>query len=501
MTQEFMVPEVKTNFIKHENGKQYLEIINNKISNSKKSKNIMTKNKKENVIEKNPERVSRYVSLPTSVVTKLGYAVMRSPPKFNFRIELAFFFLHLVALRRLRDPNNDDLEEEYVRLDSKLLQHYSYNSKEYFDYFVKSQILKKRNYSTDKARSNSYSFTDQSDDNFNLFTKVDLISLRNLKNIEVVDKYDGKIEKCEHLVKWFYEGLTIDYNGVLCEIQKETNFLKKQSAFVSIQKLMNKELWFKRNSKSDNRLHTWLTNFPKKYRKFLRFNDEKLINHDIKASQPYFLVALTEELLKEKQIRKKVYSTLMFKNLKNITQILHSSAFKQEYEMIKKWILQDDFYTKISEVMFDNQETLERMEWIGKGRNAKPVKISYQTKREMEKKLTLRLFYIDTNSSSFKKDNDFKKFDEKFPQFSRFLKELKKHNYKDLSKLMQNKEAYCILDVVTKEISCLYPDMPLFTIHDSIMTTQYWAKEVNLGKLIQEIMFRENGVQPQINIE
>jgi hypothetical protein len=465
--------------------KQYLEMINNK-----------------KTIKKNHERITRYISLPTSVVTKLEDAVTQSPPKFNFRKELASFFLNLVVSRRLKDPNTDEHQGEYVQLDSKLLQHYSYNSKEYFDYFVKNQILKKRNYSTDKARSNSYIFTDQSFENLNRFTQVDLISLRNLKNIDIVDRYDGKIEKCEHLVKWYYEGFKIDYNEVICEIEKETNLLKKQSAFLFIQKLMNQEFWFKRNSKSDNRLHTWLTNFPKKYRKFLSYNDDFFVNHDIKASQPYFLIVLIEEMFTQEQTKSRASNTLMFKNLKNIMEIMHSNTFRKEYDMIKNWILHDDFYTKISEVMFDDQETsLERIEWKGKGRNAKRVKVTYSTKREMVKKLILRLFYIDTNSSSYRADNDFKKFDEKFPQFSQFLKELKKNNYKDLSKLMQNKEASCILDVVTKEISRLYPDMPLFTIHDSIMTTQYWAKEANLGALIQEIMFRENGVRPQINIE
>ncbi|MCJ7936028.1 MAG: hypothetical protein MUW56_20965 [Chryseobacterium sp.] len=107
--------------------------------------------------------------------------------------------------------------------------------------------------------------------------------------------------------------------------------------------------------------------------------------------------------------------------------------------------------------------------------------------------------YIDTNSYLYKHDSNLKIFDEKFPYFSAFLKELKKSNYKYLSKLMQNEEAHCILHVVTKRLSQLYPKMPLFTIHDSIMTTEYWAEKTNLKKFIQSMMLEVNGVKPQIN--
>lgn len=184
----------------------------------------------------------------------------------------------------------------------------------------------------------------------------------------------------------------------------------------------------------------------------------------------------------------------------NLIDILYSKGFREEYGKIKDWILKDDFYTKMANELFDGIAiSLERIEWFGKGKKKEMKRVIYENERELVKKLILRLFYIDTNSNSYKKGEDFTLFDSKFPNFSAFLKEFKKNDYKELSKLMQNKEAHCILDVVTQRLTQMYPKMPLFTIHDSIMTTERWAEKTNLGKLIQTIMQKENGVKPQIN--
>lgn len=42
---------------------------------------------------------------------------------------------------------------------------------------------------------------------------------------------------------------------------------------------------------------------------------------------------------------------------------------------------------------------------------------------------------------------------------------------RDLPILLQHLEADCVLDYTCKKIAKKYPDMPLFTIHDSIITT------------------------------
>ncbi|SEM32889.1 hypothetical protein SAMN05421856_102429 [Chryseobacterium taichungense] len=450
----------------------------------------MNKIKTKRGFEKRPARITKYISLPKFIVSKLENSILNNPPTFNFNNSLAFYFLNLIAIRRFINPNFDECFGGFVSLDSKLLEHYFYNYRKYFGYFTDNGILEKRIYSTNKNRANSFRFIYDSEIDCNEFVKIDVSNLRNLKNFELIEKHTGNDEKCTHLVKWFYEGLEIDSEQAILEAQKEPEFLKRQSYLLGIEKLKNNEYWFTRNKYSDNRLHTPLTNLSKKLRPFLKFDGEKLVNLDIRCSQPYFLVVLVERLYS-------TIDTLMFENVKNH---LYLSGFKKEYSKIKNWILNEDFYTEISKVLFEGRKiALTRNEWVGRGKNREKKTVTYENERELTKKLILRLFYIDTNSHLYKHDSDLKIFDEKFPYFSAFLKELKKNNYKYLSKLMQNEEAHCILDVVTKKLSQLYPKMPLFTIHDSIMTTEYWAERTHLKELIQSMMLEANGVKPQIN--
>lgn len=460
----------------------------------------MNKIKTKRGLEKRPARITKFISLPKFIVSKLENSILSSPPTFNFNNSLAFYFLHLIAIRRFTDPNFDECFGGFVSLDSKLLEHYSYNYRKYFGYFTDNGILEKRIYSTDKNRANSFRFIYDSEIDCNKFIKVDISNLQKLKNFELIEKHKGKDEKCPHLIKWFYEGLEIDSEQAILEAQKEPNFLKRQSYLLGIEKLKNKEYWFTRKKYSDNRLHTPLTNLSKKLRPFLKFDGEKLVNLDIRCSQPYFLVVLIERLYTTATTTTTTTTTidtLMFENIKNH---LYSSGFRKEYIKIKDWILNKDFYTEISKVLFEGRKiSLTRIEWVGRGKNREKKTVTYENERELTKKLILRLFYIDTNSYLYKNDSDLKIFNEKFPYFSTFLKELKRNNYKYLSKLMQNEEAHCILDVVTKKLNQLHPKMPLFTIHDSIMTTENWAKRTKLKELIQSMMLEVNGVTPQIS--
>lgn len=222
-------------------------------------------------IEKKPVRITKYISLPNFIVCKLERSLIETPPLFNFNKSLAFFFLHLIAIRRYTDPDCDESFEGFVSLDSFLLEHCSYQYRKYFDYFLSNDILEKRNYSTDRHRANSFRFIYDSNEDCIEFVEVELTSLQKLKNFEVIEQFNGKIERCPHLVKWFYEGLEIEYENAISEALKEGDFLKRQSYLLGIEKLKNKEYWFTRNSKSDNRLHTPLTNLAKKIRPNLRF--------------------------------------------------------------------------------------------------------------------------------------------------------------------------------------------------------------------------------------
>ncbi len=431
------------------------------------------------------------------MVNNLHNAIATNKPKFHLHIPLACHFLNLIASRRFKYPEFNECFDGFVPLSSKILEKHFYGYRKYFNYFIENGIIEMKNYSTYHNKSKSYRFINDSKFESTEFEVIDVTSLNKLKNINVVEYFNGRSIKCSHLTKWFYQGLEIDYDAAVQTANKEPNILKRQSYLLAIEKIKNKEFYFSRKKLSDDRLHTNLTNLSKKIRPFLRFNTEFFFNIDLKASQPYFLVVFIEEMLGNigTTTRKPTgRRTLMFENVKDL---IHKDGFQEEYQTIKQWILKDDFYTRMADIWFGNRETpLTRNEW----KKNKVRRVTYGSKRDLVKKLILRLFYIDTASAAYQNE-DFKVFESRFPHFSEFLKKLKKNDFTDLSKEMQNIEAFCILEIVTPRLSKMFPKMPLFTIHDSIMTTVEWAKKTDLAVLIQKIMLEANGVQPQVNIE
>jgi hypothetical protein len=104
----------------------------------------------------------------------------------------------------------------------------------------------------------------------------------------------------------------------------------------------------------------------------------------------------------------------------------------------------------------------------------------FSSGRDLAKHLIfLYLFQVSPKSKPFGQ-GVFKKH---YPGVYSFLISLKAHfksNYSGKTKmnlpiLLQNIESSLILDCVTKRIARKYPEMPLFTIHDSIATTQSLA--------------------------
>ena len=71
-------------------------------------------------------------------------------------------------------------------------------------------------------------------------------------------------------------------------------------------------------------------------------------------------------------------------------------------------------------------------------------------------------------------------FKKLYPKIYNFIKEYKSKNdsYKSLSHSLQRIESEFIYDIVIKEIIDKYPEIRLFTVHDSISFPTIYQKEV-----------------------
>lgn len=101
-------------------------------------------------------------------------------------------------------------------------------------------------------------------------------------------------------------------------------------------------------------------------------------------------------------------------------------------------------------------------------------------------------------------------FYELFPTVFTILNMFKKYSYqlpwyrKDkphaaLAVLLQFVESFLIIDVICKRISEEHPQVPLFTIHDNILTTK--GNEGIVKKVMKEVTFGFLGKTATIRIE
>ena len=445
--------------------------------------------------------IGRTEFLPKQVLNKLNEAIVFNPPQFKLDLDVAILFLSLILSVPAKDKRLELYSDNYVPLYSAILQGYSKNYKQYFSYFIDNGILECKNYSTTSKRSNSYRFSvGLIPDSVDL-VPVDLTSLTDRlhrgKFIVENKSFAPKLE-CDHLIKWLNPKLTIDKSSAM-EVIKNGNIEKAQWLYYSyaIEKLCTGNLYATRKLEADNRLHTNLTNLPKTLRPFLRYGGEKLYSRDICTSQPFFLIYLIEyiKLYRNIPCRENIIIKSYTLMLEELCNHLSTEGFTRDYEKFKYWVLHKDLYTELGDLLYPSHDQ-------GKIRIKELVKIDdsqfyidkeYNSKRDAMKLITLIIFY-----STLKTRNpQVKKFKQLFPDFYKLLCLFKRDNYKNFSKILQHIEADCIIDSVTKELSIKYPNMPLFTIHDSIMTTESYKAilDTEMPKLISEYCL---GLKPQI---
>ncbi|WP_407484516.1 hypothetical protein [Elizabethkingia miricola] len=437
--------------------------------------------------------------LPKSVLNKLNEAIVINPPQFNLNWGLATLFLSLILSVPAKNRKLEVGRDNYIPLFSPILQGYYAYYSNYFKYFVDNGILEKIDQCTICNRSKSYRFSvDLIPDSVDLVA-VDLTSLANKCYREKFIIESTSIppdSTLDHLSKWFNPKLTIDKSSAL-EVIKNGGIDKTQCLYYTyaIEKLCIGNFYATRNIEADNRLHTNLTNLPKALRPFLRYGGEKLYSRDICTSQPFFLVYLIEyiNLYRDIPCKKSINLSNYTLMLEELCNHLLTEGFREDYEKLRDWILHGDIYNELGDLLFPDQD-IERvvLKEYSKTENLY-VDVEYKSKRDAMKVITLTIFY-----STLKTRNpQVKKFKELFPKFYKLLSLFKQDSYKNFSKILQHIEANCIIDFVTKKLSIDYPRMPLFTIHDSIITTEPYKTilDTEMPKLISEYCL---GLKPQI---
>jgi len=352
-----------------------------------------------------------------------------------------------------------------------------------------------------------------------------LPSVRQVSNSTLVKKFaknrTSSPSNYPHLNK-FTEGLVIDVNGAreYCYATYKSkmkqyvidvdNYLEMARQFYNpdidipvnpifwlysqlrvVHSIHNKQFRFKVD-KTGYRLHTNLTNIKSELRNFITFKGVKLVSIDYSNSQPLlstlFLKSRYWNPVKHNSIELH-YTDITYKEdeVKFINDIIRNIK-SSTYTMIPTFKKSSDIETYVS------------LCEIGKLYEYLKEKLNLSdNSRKAVKGAVFQILFTDNRFIGQVKAEPKRAFKRLFPDVYDVLSLIKKGESRLLPILLQRVESEIILNRVAKRIEIERPDLPIFTIHDSVVSTL--GNELYIQCIMMEEMEKAIGLSPHMKIE
>jgi len=90
-------------------------------------------------------------------------------------------------------------------------------------------------------------------------------------------------------------------------------------------------------------------------------------------------------------------------------------------------------------------------------------------------------------------------FKKSYPTISRIMQNIKGSDHRQLAIGLQLIESSVVLDIVCSRIWYELPDAPLYTIHDSILTTKEYQHQVS--QIMADELFKIVGIKPILRLK
>ena len=248
------------------------------------------------------------------------------------------------------------------------------------------------------------------------------------------------------------------------------------------------------------RFHTPLTRMMSEFRSCLRLDGERVVNLDIANSQPLFLGLLFLKVLSKEQ-----------------GSIHPEFVLPEEVDELAKALSQYNLnlpednpnlpsscsrpptppYTmgELNKVEGVGEDVKQYVQLTQKGELYDFLgNKSSLTRKEFKQSLFRDVFF----GQNYLKNELTVEFERLFPSVMAFIRKIKKGKYARLAWIMQKEESKLIIDGVCGRLMREHPEMPVLTIHDSIMTTARWV-EIARRVIMEE--FAAAGLTPTIRTE
>ncbi|MCH4551999.1 hypothetical protein [Aestuariibaculum lutulentum] len=437
--------------------------------------------------------------IPSSIDVE-GF-LTKYPPEFKYKIDHFYFIVEYLA----KGMEHGDLDQNlgFINTSSVILQKRIKNYKQYLDHMLEHGFIRTDMEYIPGYKSKGYliSGRNKEDMTINFIPIQDAVSKRNRikDNAKTIAKNKKTEKNYPYLTKWFNEKLEIDSQKAKLKLNElfpvetggirgpkigtPSSHTKKVKAIYSISKLENLNFYY---SVDDNvgRFHSNLTNIKKELRNYITYDSKKLVNVDIKNSQPFFSTLLFNTAFYEEKSEnfnmykmpslskvigeESEYISLIIMLGKTLESTMNTS-FSEYLDMVNSADFYNTIHTKLyPEQPFDRPKV----------------------------KLMILIYFFSKNrsKSQFKKD-----FKNALPEVHKLFALIKRKNHKALSHILQRIESEIIIERVTKLISIEKPELPIFTIHDSVVTTQ--GNENYVSDVIKDEIKLATGLDVKLGLE
>jgi len=448
----------------------------------------------------------KFWEIPSSI--DLEGFIKKHPPDFKYKIDHFYFIIEYLA----KGMEQGDLGQNlgFINTNSVILQKRIKNYKQYLDHMLEYGFIRTDMEYIPGVKSKGYLISGRN----NVETTINLIPIqtfvarknRKKDNKKRIAKNKATEKDYPHLTKWFNAKLKIDSRNAKMKLNElfpvqtgsikgtkkgeASRYTKRIKALYSIKKLENQNFYY---NVDDNvgRFHSNLTNIKKELRNYITYDGKKLVNIDIKNSQPFFSTLLFNPAFYEEKSE-----IINIYNIPSSIKLLsNNSSYSQSLStiiMLGKTLQNTDY-----------KEYKEYLNMVDSG----SFYLQLHTKLYPElpfnkRKLKEIIFVVFFSSNRFigqpqaqiKRD-----FRDAFPEVYKIFALIKKKNYKTLSHLLQHIESEMVIERVTKRISLEQPELPIFTIHDSVVTIQ--GSENYVARIIKEEVKKATGLDVKLGLE
>ena len=319
---------------------------------------------------------------------------------------------------------------------------------------------------------------------FRRYKLSDKAAIRRLQNV--------RNEQCPALTDNTLKGLQAWLNKLEVDYEAAWTFLRAlalpsetiRQRHISLAMLRDRELFFKPDM--HGRVHTNLTNLWSGFRQFLRFDGECLVNIDIGNSQPLFFGLVVLNWIRSgRQEEECKYSDFL--------SPFSSSPFHYDAESISTSV-SDSIGSSFPDDLRHYLHLTEEARFYEHMMTALAIPINRHSRDAFKGDFFGKVFYC--KPTYYTKER--KAFLAEFPTVLENITRLKKDDPRNAPLALQRAESEFVIGTVCKRILKDSPSTPIWTIHDSIMTT------ASKGDFVSQVMqeeFARLGVHPRLRVE